>query len=123
MNYLDLLPDDVMKIINRKVEDLHKMTRRKERKEKIIYNKYVLLYERHVRNVKLEHCEKMIKDIKEELGKDYFFKAEPVVDVRYPFINVWIIIDREVYIKKYYDFFTMKNIKMVKLLNYACFYE
>jgi len=85
MNYLDLLPDDVMKIINRKVEDLHKITRRKERKEKRIYNKYVLLYERHVRNVKLEHCEKMSKDIKEELGLDYFLKAEPVVDVRYPF--------------------------------------
>ena len=111
-----------MKIINRKVEGLHKMTRRKERKEKRIYNKYVLLYERHVRNVKLEHCEKMIKDIKEELGKDYFFKAEPVVDVRYPFINVWIIVDYEVYVMKYYDFFTIKNIKMVHLLNYAHFY-
>ena len=33
MNYLDLLPNDVMKIINRKVEDLHIIERRKERKE------------------------------------------------------------------------------------------
>jgi hypothetical protein len=46
----------------------------------------------------------MIIDIKEELGKDYFFKAEPVVDVLYPFINIWIIIDHEVYKMKYYDF-------------------
>jgi hypothetical protein len=72
MNYLDLLPDDVMKIINKKVADLHKIARKKERKEKRVFNKYVLLYEMHVRNVKLEHCEKMIKDIKKELGKDFF---------------------------------------------------
>jgi hypothetical protein len=123
MNYLDLLPDDVMKIINRKVKDLDIITRKKEKKEKRIYNKYLLLYERYIRNVKLEHCAKMIIDIKEELGLNFFFKAEPVVDVLYPFINIWIIIDHEVYKMKYYDFFTIKNIKMVKLLNYACFYK
>ena len=39
MNFLDLLPDDVMKIINRKVKDLDIITRKKERKEKKIYNK------------------------------------------------------------------------------------
>ena len=36
MNYLDLLPEDVTKIINRKnrkVQDLHIIERRKERKE------------------------------------------------------------------------------------------
>ena len=33
MNYLDLLPCDVIKIINRKVQDLHIIERRKERKE------------------------------------------------------------------------------------------
>ena len=33
MNYLDLLPDDVTKIINRKVQDLHIIERRKEQKE------------------------------------------------------------------------------------------
>jgi hypothetical protein len=31
MNYLDLLPNDVMKIINRKVEDLRIISRRNER--------------------------------------------------------------------------------------------
>ena len=36
MNFLDLLPDDVMKIINRKVKDLDIITRKKERKEKYI---------------------------------------------------------------------------------------
>ena len=34
MNFLDLLHDDVMKIINRKVEDLHIISRRKEKKKK-----------------------------------------------------------------------------------------
>ena len=33
MNFLDLLPNDIIKIINRKVEDLHIIERRKERKE------------------------------------------------------------------------------------------
>ena len=33
MNLLDLLPNDINKIINRKVEDLHIIERRKERKE------------------------------------------------------------------------------------------
>ena len=32
MNYLDLLPDDVMKIINRKVQDLQIIKRKIERK-------------------------------------------------------------------------------------------
>ena len=36
MNFLDLLPDDVMKIINRKVKDLDIITRKKERKKNII---------------------------------------------------------------------------------------
>ena len=33
MNYFDISPDDVIKIINRKVQDLHIIERRKERKE------------------------------------------------------------------------------------------
>ena len=43
MNYLDLLPEDVTKIINRKAQDLHIIERRKERKEnrKICIARYV----------------------------------------------------------------------------------
>ena len=59
MNYLDLLPNDVMKIINRKVEDLRIISRRNERnknreiniqqkitadRKRRISNKYALLY-------------------------------------------------------------------------------
>ena len=60
MNYLDILPNDVMKIINRKVQDAQIIKRRTERKEnkrkqreekqiadnkKRIYSKFVYLYE------------------------------------------------------------------------------
>jgi hypothetical protein len=33
MNYLDLLLNDITKIINREVQDLHSIGRRKEQKE------------------------------------------------------------------------------------------
>ena len=39
MNYLNLLPDDVMKILNRKVQDLQIIKRRTERKERKEYRK------------------------------------------------------------------------------------
>ena len=63
MNYLDLLPNDITKIINRKVQDLHIIERRKERKEnkkiqrkkkqiadnkRMIYSKFVCLYQKHL---------------------------------------------------------------------------
>ena len=62
MNYLNLLPDDVMKIINKKIQDLQIIKRRTERKEikriqrakkriadnkKRIYNKFAWLYQKH----------------------------------------------------------------------------
>ena len=47
MNYLELLPNDVMKIINRKVQDAHIIKRRIERKFglinfKIVFNHLLL---------------------------------------------------------------------------------
>ena len=63
MNYLDIWPDDVIKIINRKVQDLHIIERRKERKEnkkiqrekkriadnkRMIYSKFVCLYQEYL---------------------------------------------------------------------------
>ncbi len=65
MNYLDLLPTDLTKIINRKVQDLHIIERRKERKEnrkmnreqkrkanrkRFIYEKYVNLYKECIKS-------------------------------------------------------------------------
>ncbi len=68
MNYLDLLPNDITKIINRKVQDLHIIERRKQRKENrkmnieqkrkanrklYIYDKYVGLYKQYVKKSKM----------------------------------------------------------------------
>ncbi len=68
MNYLDLLPDDVMKIINRKVHDLQIKHRKIERieikmkmilqkqianRKRYIYNKYVKLYQNYVKKSKM----------------------------------------------------------------------
>ena len=63
LDYLDILPNDVMKIINRKVQDAQIIRRRTERKEKkkiqrekkriadnkkMIYSKFVYLYQKHL---------------------------------------------------------------------------
>ena len=83
MNYLDILPNDVMKIINRKVQDAQIIKRRTERKEnkriqrekkqiadnkKRIYSKFVYLYERHIFLEELKEKKRLIKleEIEEE---------------------------------------------------------
>ena len=86
MNYLDLLPNDITKIINRKVQDLHIIERRKERKEnrkinreqkqkanrkRDIYEKYVYLYKQYVLNQKWEYCCDLVAMMKKEFGKDH----------------------------------------------------
>ena len=99
MNYLDLLPDDVMKIINRKVHDLQIKHRKIERKEnqrkmieqqqiafnkKRIYNKFVRLYEKYVINQKWEYCNDLKAMMKKKFGSDYlksdiFIEDEPYI--------------------------------------------
>ena len=88
MNYLDVLPNDITKIINRKVQDLHIIERRKERKEnrkinreqkqkanrkRYIYEKYVNLYKQYVRNKKWEYCCDLVAMMGKEFGKDYLY--------------------------------------------------
>ena len=99
MNYLDLLPTDITKIINRKVQDLHIIERRKERKEnrkmnrekkrianrkRYIYERYVRLYENYVRNQKWEYCCDLKAMMKKKFGSDYlksdiFIEDEPYI--------------------------------------------
>ena len=99
MNYLDLLPIDIMKIINRKVHDLQIKHRKIERKEnqrkmieqkriadnkKRIYNKFVRLYEQYVFNQKYKYCCDMIAMMKKEFGSNYlksdiFIEDEPYI--------------------------------------------
>ena len=88
MNYLDLLPDDVMKIINRKVQDLQIIKRKIERKEnkrkmieqkrianrkRYIYEKYVKLYKNYVKNKKWEYCCDLVAMMKKEFGKEHLY--------------------------------------------------
>ena len=99
MNYLDLLPDDVTKIINRKVHDLQIKNRKIERKEnqrkmieqkriadnkKRIYDKFVRLYEQYVINQKWEYCNDLKAMMKKEFGSDYlksdiYLEDEPYI--------------------------------------------
>ena len=51
MNYLDLLPDDVTKIINRKVQDLQIINRRTERKQ----NKITMREQKRIADNKKEY--------------------------------------------------------------------
>ena len=100
MNYLDILPDDVTKIINRKVQDLHIIERRKERKEnrninreqkrkakrkRYIYEKYVTLYEKYIKNQKWEYCCDLIAMMKKEFGKDHLY-SEIFIEDNEPYI-------------------------------------
>ena len=83
MNYLDILPNDVMKIINRKVQDAQIIKRRTERKENKriqrekkqiadnknrIYSKFVYLYERHLFLEELKEKKRLrkLEEIEEE---------------------------------------------------------
>ena len=88
MNYLDLLPVDVMKIINRKVHDLQIKHRKIERienktrmilqkiianRKRYIYEKYVNLYKQYVRNKKWEYCCDLVAMMKKEFGKNHLY--------------------------------------------------
>ena len=48
MNRLDNLPEDILKIINRKVQDLHIIERRIERKKNRAYNR-ILIHKKNIR--------------------------------------------------------------------------
>ena len=105
MNYLDLLPNDVMKIINRKVEDLRIISRRNERnknreiniqqkitadRKRRISNKYALLYHLYKTNKQYEYCNKLNEAMKKELG-DYYLKTDICIENNYQYIKVYFI--------------------------------
>ena len=100
MNFLDLLPDDVMKIINRKVKDLHIIERRKEKKEnrkmnreqeekayrrRYISNKYVNLYQKYVKIQAWNYCYSLVEMMKKEFGKDHL-SSQIFIDDDEPYI-------------------------------------
>ena len=84
MNYLDLLPDDVMKIINRKVHNAQIIKRKIERKEnkriaeqnklkadirRIIFEKYAGLYRKYLFVSKQEYLDKLYDKVLLTFGR------------------------------------------------------
>ncbi len=114
MNFLDLLPNDIIKIINRKVEDLHIIERRKERKEnrkmnreqkrkanrrRRIYEKYVKLYNNYIQNKKWEYCCDLVEKMKKEFGR-YHLYSKIFIEDDEPYIIATINYNNEIYLSK-----------------------
>ena len=131
MNYLDLLPNDVMKIINRKVEDLRIISRRNERnknrenniqqkitadRKRRISNKYALLYHLYKRNKQYEHCNKLKEAMKKELG-DYYLKTDICIENNYQYIIVYFIKLGELFRIIVYDLDTEAEIEHMHNFN------
>jgi len=89
-----------MKNKNRKVQNLHIIERRKERKEnrkinrekkqianrkRYIYNKYVKLYQNYVKNQKWEYCCDLVAMMKKEFGKEHLY-SEIFIEDDEPYI-------------------------------------
>ena len=137
MNYLDLLPNDVLKIVNRKVEDLRTTSRRKERKEnkkinreqkriadykRSIYKKYVSLYMKHIIKKQSEYCTMMNEVLKKELV-DYYVKTEVILDLTgkdEPYILVYFKKNIDLFRIKVYDLETYNDAEIEHMAN---FYE
>ena len=131
MNYLDLLPNDVMKIINRKVEDLRIISRRNERnknreiniqqkitadRKRRISNKYALLYHLYKRNKQYEHCNKLKEAMKKELG-DYYLKTDICIENNDQYIIVYFIKLGELFRIIVYDLDTEAEIEPMHNFN------
>ena len=121
MNYLELLPDDVMKIINRKVQDAHIIKRRIERKqnrrmnrdqkriaehkrhlyEQIarLYNKYIEYQQNKEYSQRVdEHYEftqRLYKNIREKYGITLLHSEECIGDDE-PYIIATLCIDGKI---------------------------
>ena len=90
MNYLELLPYDVMKIINRKVQDAHIIKRRIERKQNRIMNREQkrigehkrYLYEQFARLYKKYIIDKKNKEYSKRVDEQYEYIQRLYNDIR-----------------------------------------
>ena len=137
MNYLDLLPNDVMKIINRKVEDLRIISRRNERnknreiniqqkitadRKRRISNKYALLHHLYKRNKQYEYCNKLNEAMKKELG-DYYLKTDICIENNDQYIIVYFIKLGELFRIIVYDLDTEAEIEHMHNFNEPSVYH
>ena len=115
MNYLDILSNDVMKIINRKVQDLHIIERRIKRKEnrkrnreleeiadrkRDISKKYKRLYLIMKTHNQYKYCYKLCDEIKEKYGNN-LLQTELNIGYENPFVIATILIDGKIIITKF----------------------
>jgi len=122
MNYLDILPNDIMKIINKKVENLHIIERRKQRKinrkinkeqrkiaekKRNIYNKYVILFEKYNKynenkknqdklNKQSEYTMNLRNEIINKFGK-YILEITENIGGEKPFVNVILNLNGQIH--------------------------
>ena len=121
MNYLDLLPYDVMKIINRELQNAHIIKRRIERKQnrKInreqkrigehkrdlyerfarLYNKYIVYqqnkeYSQRV-DTQYEYTQRLFNDIRKKYG-EMFLHSEACIGGDEPYIIATLCIDGKI---------------------------
>ena len=121
MNNLDLLPDDVMKIINREVQKAHITKRRIERKQstkinrdqrekteckRCIYEQYARLYNKYIEYQKdkeysqridkqYKHTQRLYKEILKDYG-DLLLHSEQCIGGDESYIIATILIDGKI---------------------------
>ena len=121
MNYLELLPDDVMKIINRKVQDAHIIKRRIERKQnrkinreqkrigehkRYLYEQFARLYNKYIEyqqnkeysqrvDEHYEFTQRLYKNIREKYGITLLHSEECIGDDE-PYIIATLCIDGKI---------------------------
>ncbi len=122
MNYLDILPNDIMKIINKKVEKLHIIERRIERKrnkkinreqreiaekKRNIYEKYVILFYKYNEynerkknqdkiNKQSEYTMNLRNEIINKFGK-YIIEITENIGGEIPFVNVILNLNGQIH--------------------------
>ena len=115
MNYLDVLPDDVKRIIDRKLKEAYIIERRIKRKEnrkqnrelkeiadrkRDISQKYTRLYLSMKTHNQYKYCYKLCDEIKEKYGNN-LLQTELNIGYENPFVIATILIDGKIIITKF----------------------
>ena len=115
MNYLDVLPDDVKRIIDRKLKEVYIIERRIKRKEnrkrnrelkeiadrkRDISKKYKRLYLIMKTHNQYKYCYKLCDEIKEKYGNN-LLQTELNIGYENPFVIATILIDGKIITTKF----------------------
>ncbi len=115
MNYLDVLPDDVKRIIDKNLKEAYIIERRINRKEnrkrnrelkeitdrkRDISKKYKRLYLSMKTHNQYKYCYKLCDEIKEKYGNN-LLQTELNIGYENPFVIATILIDGKIIIAKF----------------------